>query len=175
MRKVTYGGACSLDGFITGANGDISWIRWGDEAAAFMKHYWATIDTLVMGRMTYEFAKSQGRGDSSSFPGVGCYVCSRTLPVGRDGATEIVKDGVALVKSLKAQPGKDICIFGGGNLAASLLDAKLIDEVGFNVHPVLLGDGVPLVGKLKRHADLELVKSETWKNGCLLVTYRVKR
>lgn len=174
MRKVTYGGACSLDGYITGPNGDISWIRWGDEATAFMAAYWSSIDTLIMGRKTYEFAKSQSQGDSSDM-GVESYVCSRTLPAGKDGSTEIVNDAVALVNDLKAREGKDICIMGGGDLAASLLDVGLIDEVEFNIHPVLLGDGVPLIGRLQQLADLELIKATTWKNGCLLATYSVKR
>ena len=174
MRKVTYGAACSADMFITGPDGKVDWILWCDEAMAVMSEFWSKIDTVVSGRKTHEFARSQSTGEMS-LPGVKSYVCSRTMPAGRDGDAEIVNDGVALVRDLKSRPGKDICIMGGGELAASLFDAGLIDEVGMNIHPILLGSGVPFVGRLSKPVNLQLVKSETWKNGCVLVTYAVKR
>jgi dihydrofolate reductase len=63
---------------------------------------------------------------------------------------------------------------GGGELARALFEADLIDEVGFNIHPVLLGSGIPAFHPLSRQINLELVMSRTLKNGCVLVTYRVK-
>jgi dihydrofolate reductase len=64
---------------------------------------------------------------------------------------------------------------GGGDLARSLFDAGLIDEIGFNIHPVLLGQGIPLFHKLKSQIDLELLDCQSFKNGCVYVLYRVKR
>lgn len=171
MRKVTYGAACSLDLFIARADGGVDWLLWCDEAAEYMTSYWKTIDTVVMGRKTYEFAKSQSGADSSY--GVKSYVCSRTLPAGKDGSVEIVRDGVARVRELKRLAGKDICIMGGGDLAASLMEANLIDEIGVNIHPVLLGSGVPLLGPINRQVDLQRVTADVWENGCILATYRV--
>jgi hypothetical protein len=78
------------------------------------------------------------------------------------------------VRKLKAQEGKDICVMGGGLLAKSLFDADLIDEVGFNIHPVLLGSGIPIFHEMNHQIDLELLECKTLKNGCVLVTYRVK-
>jgi dihydrofolate reductase len=141
---------------------------------AVMKEFWSKVDTVVSGRKTHDFARGQSTGEMS-FPGVTSYVCSRTLPAGRDGATEIVNDGVALLRDLKSRPGKDICIMGGGELAASLFDADLIDEVGMNIHPILLGSGVPFIGRLSKPIKLQLLKSEMWTNGCVLVTYGVVR
>ena len=63
---------------------------------------------------------------------------------------------------------------GGGELAASLLDAQLIDEIGLNIHPVLLGSGIPLFHPLNEQLDLELLECTAFKNGCVLVRYRVK-
>jgi dihydrofolate reductase len=63
---------------------------------------------------------------------------------------------------------------GGGLLAKSLFEAGLIDEIGFNIHPVLLGSGIPLFHAMNRQIDLELLECKTFKNGCVLVTYRVK-
>ena len=103
------------------------------------------------------------------------YVFSRTLPQGSDkGVTIVGADAADFVRDLKSQEGKDICLIGGGVLAKALLEAGLIDEVGFNIHPVLLGSGIPAFHPMTRRIDLELVASRLFKNGCVLVTYRVK-
>ena len=63
---------------------------------------------------------------------------------------------------------------GGGLLAKSLFEANLIDEIGFNIHPVLLGSGIPLFYEMNHQIDLELIDCKTLKTGCVLVTYKVK-
>ena len=63
---------------------------------------------------------------------------------------------------------------GGGDFAKTLFEADLIDEVGFNLHPVLLGSGIPIFHEMKRQIDLELIECTPFKNGCVLVRYRVK-
>ena len=84
-------------------------------------------------------------------------------------------DGVEFVRRLKNEPGKDICVLGGGALGASLLEGGVVDEVGFNIHPVLIGSGIPALPPMTRQVDLELVQCEPFKNGCVTVTYRVTR
>jgi len=111
----------------------------------------------------------------SAYPGVKTYVCSRMLPQSEAEGVEVVEDAVELVRWLKHQEGRDICIMGGGALGASLLEADLIDEIGLNVHPVLLGSGVPLFPGMSRQVDLELLEARPFENGCVLVSYRVKR
>jgi dihydrofolate reductase len=63
---------------------------------------------------------------------------------------------------------------GGGVLAKSLFEADLIDEIGFNIHPVLLGSGIPLFHEMNRQIDLELIDCRAFKNGTVLVSYRMK-
>jgi dihydrofolate reductase len=117
----------------------------------------------------------QSKGKANPYPGIKSYVFSRTLPAGRDTGVEIVSgDAAAFVKELKGQEGKDICVMGGGEFAKSLFEANLIDEVGFNVHPVLLGSGIPLFHEMKQQIDLELLDCQTLKNGCVCLSYRVK-
>lgn len=172
MRKVTFGGANSLDNYLARADHAVDWLLWGDEAAAAMADYWKTIDTILMGRKTYEVARRSGH---AGYPGMTTYVFSRTLPAGSQGGVTIVSaDVVEFVRGLKRQGGKDICLMGGGELARPLLEADLVDEVGFNVHPVLLGSGVPLFYPMVRQIDLELLECRAFKNGCVLVRYRVK-
>ncbi len=79
------------------------------------------------------------------------------------------------VKKLKNQKGKGIVVFGGGELAKSLFEADLIDEVVLNIHPVVLGSGIPLFHEMKRQIKLELLDCRILKGGYLAVSYRVKR
>jgi dihydrofolate reductase len=75
---------------------------------------------------------------------------------------------------LKQKPGKEICVLGGGDLAASLFHAGVIDEVGLNIHPVLLGSGVPFFRDAGR-IGLELIESRSIAGGCVYALYRVRR
>jgi len=78
------------------------------------------------------------------------------------------------VRKLRTEPGKGICVMGGGELAQSLFAAGVIDEVGLNVHPVLLGAGVPFFRDAGRRIRLELAESRTIDGGCVLMTCRVR-
>lgn len=175
MRKVTFGAPRSLDNYFARADGGVDWLMWSDEAAELMGDYWKTIDTVVMGRKTYEAALEMTKGKSNPYPGIKSYVFSRTLKPRKRPVEIISSDAVAFVRKLKKQPGKDICVMGGGDLAHSLLEAGLVDEIGFNIHPVLLGSGVPLFHPMKRQMDLELLDCRHFKNGCVYVMYRVKK
>jgi dihydrofolate reductase len=173
VRKVTFGGANSLDNYIARLDHAVDWLKWGDEAAGVMADYWKTIDTVLMGRKTYEVAVRSGQ--SGGYPGVTTYVFSRTLRSGARGDVTIIStDAVDFVRALKVQEGKDICLMGGGELARPLFEAGLIDEIGFNIHPVLLGSGIPLFHAMSRQIDLELKECRAFKNGCVLVSYRVR-
>jgi dihydrofolate reductase len=175
VRKITFGGAPSLDNYFARADGGVDWLMWSDEAAELMADYWKTIDTVVMGRKTYEAALEMTKGKSNPYPGIKSYVFSRTLKPRKRPVEIISTDAVAFMRKLKKQPGKDICVMGGGELAHSLLEAGLIDEIGFNIHPVLLGSGTPLFYPMKRQIDLELLDCRRFENGCVYVMYRVKK
>lgn len=183
MRTVTYGGACSLDGFIAGRGGDMEWLHFSPDVAAIIESYWKTIDTLLMGRKTWDVAQSQAGGDAgggssgggAGYGGVRTFVFSRTLTaIGVPGVTLVRDNAGDFVRALKRERGKGICVLGGGDLARSLLEADVIDEVGFNVHPVLLGAGSPGLLDAGRRVNLELKECRTLPGGCVYVTYRVK-
>lgn len=176
MRKVTFGGAPSLDGYFARKNDAVDWLMWSKEAGAIMRDYWKTIDTVVMGRKTYEAALKIRGGKESLYSGMQTYVFSRTLKPAKLGPLEIVSnDAVKFLRRLKKANGKDICVMGGGNLARSFFEAGLIDEVGFNIHPILLGSGIPLFLEMKRQVNLELLECKAFRNGCVYVSYRIKR
>jgi dihydrofolate reductase len=196
MRTVTYGAACSLDGFITAADGALDWLHFSGDVQEQQARYWAGVDTILMGRKTFEVALamtgggSRSRGASASkgtrgskrasrsnpFAGLTSYVFSHTLdPADHPDVTIVADDAGAFVRELKGRPGRGICMMGGGELARSLLAADVIDEVGLNIHPILLGAGVPLFRDPGRRVPLELTECRTLDGGCVLAIYRVKR
>jgi len=175
MRKVIFSLANSLDNYIARKDGAIDWILSGEEAASAMTEFWKTIDAVVIGRRTYEPVLKSGT-PFPTFPGVKNYVLSHTLKESPDKNVEIIEEDVAeFIHRLKTEEGNDIFVMGGGLLAKPLFEANLIDEVGVTIHPVLLGSGVPLFHEISRQVDLELIKSQVFKNGCVSISYRVKR
>jgi dihydrofolate reductase len=150
-RLLRYQVAMSLDGFIASADGGYDWIV-ADPSIDFGALY-REFDTAVMGRKTYEAARSQG--GNGTMPGLDVVVFSRSLPQEeRKGLRITAEDPADVVRELKARDGRDIWLFGGGELFRGLLDAGLVDAVEVAVMPVLLGSGVPLLagGAMQRLA-----------------------
>jgi dihydrofolate reductase len=173
MRTVTYGAACSLDGYIARRDHGTDWLRWSKDVERLSSEYWATIDTVIMGRRTYEVAIANG---TRAYPGVRNVVFSRTLAPAAHPEVEVVaEDAAAFVHELRATPGRGICVMGGGELANSLLRAGLIDEVGVNIQPVVLGAGIPLLPAPLPELRLELVRSQMLDGGCTYLLYRIVR
>lgn len=173
MRQVIFGVANSLDNFIAGPDHGVDWLLMSRDVQKIMGEFWPRVDTVIMGRKTYEVSLAFGGGGGS--PAIKTYIVSRTLDPAAHPAVEIVASNPGeLVRELKQQPGKEICVMGGGELARHLLDAGMVDEIGLNIHPILLGGGVPLFHSLRRPVHLELVECRTLEHGCVYVTYRVK-
>src|SRR5256885_12529355 len=183
MRKVTLGLANSLDNYIARKDGGFDWLHWSKEVAEISARFMKTIDVLLIGRKTYDGMLAYGQ---TSYPGAKNYVFTRmkkkSAALKKKPATKadknveiIAEDAAQFVKRLKSKKGKGIVIFGGGELAKSLFEADLIDEVVLNIHPVLLGSGIPLFHEMKRQINLELLECKILKGGYLAVTYRVKR
>lgn len=169
MRRVRYAVAMSLDAYIAGPAGEHDWIIM-DPAWDFAAFY-DTIDTILIGRRTFEFVH---RGGGSSMAGMRTFVFSRTLRAEDFPKVTIEADAVATVAALRAEEGKDIWLFGGGVLFRSLLEADLVDTVEVGIMPILLGQGIPLLPNLPRSTRLELTHSETLPSGVSL-NYTVRR
>ena len=174
MRKVTYGGANSLDNYLAGPGEAMDWLRWSDDAAAVSAESFRGVDTMLLGRKTFEFAQRMGGGPVPA--GVKTYVFSHTLESLPPAAkAELVREDAAeFVRRLKAQPGGNILVMGGGELGSALIEAGLVDEIGFSLHPVLLGGGTPVFHPFSRRIELELIEARPIARECVLVRYRVK-
>jgi dihydrofolate reductase len=184
MRIVTYGGAVSLDGFLAGIDGSIDWLQFSKDVGAITTAYWKDVDTILMGRKTYEVAAAQRPAKSANVKSAKrrshneaatrTYVFSRTLKSLDEPATELVTgNAVQFVRDLKQRSGKGICLMGGGELAQSLLAAGLVDHIGLNIHPILLGQGIPTFRDLPHRVKLALTECRTIAGGCIFANYKV--
>lgn len=170
MRKVCYSVAMSLDGYIAGPNGEFDWIVM-DPDLDFSSHA-ARFDTYLLGRKSFEAMQRMGGAPAQS--GAREIVFSRTLNPADHPRVVLETDAVRVVKALREQPGKDIWLFGGGELFRSLLDAGLVDRVEVGIIPVLLGGGVPLLPAPAGRATLKLLSHKVYeKTGTVGLEYEV--
>jgi dihydrofolate reductase len=172
-RKVTFGGAVSLDGYFAGPGEAIDWIRSSGDSAAAIAATWKGVDTMLMGRRTWEFAAKMGGGPS--MPGIRICVFSRTLAGVPEGAELVSEDAAAFVRRLKGGEGGGILVMGGGELGSALIEAGLVDEIGLNVQPILLGGGIPAFRPMARRTELELIEARAMAKGCVLLRYSATR
>ena len=169
MRRVRYSVAASLDGFIAGPKGEYDWIP--EEPAIDFVEFLKKIDGLLMGRHTWNLVESTR--DQVEFPDLPTWVFSRTLkPEDCPNATLVSEDAAGFVAALKREPGKDLWLFGGGALFASLLEAGVVDTVEVAIVPVLLGSGVPLLPPPVSLARLHLHSTEAFPSGIVLAKYQ---
>jgi dihydrofolate reductase len=171
MRRVRYRVAASLDGYIAGPDGEIDWIV--PDPTIDLASLFTGFDTVLLGRSTYELTRQPG---APAWPaGWRIYVFSRTLDAAEHPAVTVVgTDAGAAVTALRSEPGRDIWLFGGGSLFASLLAADVVDQVEVAIMPVLLGRGIPLVGPQAPRARLALTRSDASPAGIVSLHYDVQ-
>ncbi|MBO6576881.1 MAG: dihydrofolate reductase family protein [Rhodothermales bacterium] len=171
MRKLVLSAAVSLDGFIAGPDGEIDWILMDPDID--FGELIGRFDALLVGRKSWEEQQNYGGG---MFNGLDAWVISRTLAEDEGRGCKVSPDLAATVAELKASGGRDIWLFGGGDLFRSAFDLALVDEVQVAVIPVLLGGGLPLLPSGKRGPSLTLLRSRVFgKTGTVLLDYEVKR
>ena len=172
MRKVQYGVAVSLDGYIAGPNGEADWIRIDPEID--FSAIWAQFDTLLMGRKTYQAAiKKLGR---EAFTGKAVFVLSRHLePEDHPGVTIVSELTRPWIRSLKRQDGRDIWLMGGGAVFRHLLDLCEVDSISVTIIPILLGNGTPLMPSPYDPTLLTLSTHRVYKSGIIAAIYEISR
>ncbi|MFU8850024.1 dihydrofolate reductase family protein [Micromonospora sp. SL1-18] len=188
MRKLVYYVASTLDGFIAAPDGSYDFFPLEPDVVAHLVAEWpqtfptfahpqlgiesptGRFDALVMGRGTYDPALKAGV--TSPYAHLKQYVFSRSLPPSDDPQVEIVdSDPVAFVRGLKRQPGGDIWLCGGGQLAGQLLDE--VDELVVKLNPIVVGSGIPLTDRGFAPHRFTLVEARPFDSGLVLLRYTV--
>lgn len=167
MRNVVLFIASSLDGYIASPDGSIDWLF--TDADYGYEEFYASIDTVLMGRKTYDQTLTF---ESYPFIGKRCIVFTTrndqpTLP-----EVEFVRgDPAALIQTLKTEPGKDIFLVGGKGLLDRIVEENLIDIYCISIHPLILGAGIPLFGKFDHRTGLRLVRTLSFPSGLVQLWY----
>ena len=157
----------SLDGYIAGPGDEFDWIPMDPDID--FGEIFSKFDTLVMGRRTFEVTKGAGPGLPK---GMQVFVFSRTLnPSDYPNVTIVADKPEETIAELRSKPGKDIWLFGGGELFRSLAGAKLVDTVEVAVVPVLLGGGIPLLPPPSDRITLKLESHKAYKTGIMSLSY----
>ena len=174
-RNVIVHIATSADGYIARPDGDLEWLTSRPAPKGFygMGAFMRTVDTMLLGRKTYEVSLRMGATFDSRSRHV---VFSRQPPpADTPPGVEFVHEAIgSFVSRLRERPGKDIWLMGGGELIASFLDEQAIDEFVISVVPVFIGDGIPLIARRHRHVPLDLLSVERFEDGLVQLRYRVR-
>ena len=173
MRRIRYGVGMSVNGFIADGDGGTDFLV--SDSTYDPGPFFASVDTVIMGRLTYEGAVRQGM---RAYPSLRNYVVSTSLSDAEYPEVTILRD-VDAVRALRHAPGRDIWLCGGGVLLASLLAAGLVDTVELGVSPMLLAArGTPMLGldaRLPEAVPLQLTHHRALPSGLLVLEYAVRQ
>src|SRR6266516_1290924 len=183
MRKLIYSMGVSLDGFISGPDGDIDWSAPDEELHRFHNQQARETGAHLYGRRLYEVMRYWETADEQPsapehelefariWKDTPKIVFSKTLEE-VEGNARLVRDGAAEeVARLKGQPGKDLAV-GGAGLASTFMKLGLIDEYRLFISPVVLGGGTTYFPALDERINLELVETQTFGSRVVYVRYR---
>ncbi len=187
MRKLVASVNITLDGFMAGPNCELDWhfSRWTPEMADVQTQLLIAADTILLGRVTYTAMAAYWPGVSANltFPrhdlafanmmnSLKKVVFSKTINhLNWQNSIKISGSLAAEIYKLKRQRGEDIMIYGSSKLMSGLMKLNLIDEYALWVHPVLLGKGKPLFGKLDGLTDMRLSNVQQFSSDVVLLQY----
>ena len=173
-RKIIVYIATSADGYIARPDGSVDWLNRPMPKDGYgMTAFARSIDTILWGRKTYDFAaKMGGVGDYGK---VNHYAFSHQPPSDPLAGVEFVSESIPdFVGNLRAVRGKNIWMMGGAGIIASFLDEGVVDEFSIHVIPVMIGEGIPLVAPRHRNIPLELISARSFPGGVVHLNYSVR-
>jgi len=178
MRKIIVSNLVSLDGFFEGPNQELDWFIVDEEFFSYARELLRTVDILLFGAKTYQHmaaywpsAPADEIADKmNNLPKI---VFSKTLEKVDWNNSRVIRDNIKEeVSKLKAQPGKDMVIFGSASLASSLLQMGLIDEYRVILQPVLIGKGRGLFDEIEDKMRLKLQDTKLLASGVIVLYYQ---
>ncbi|MEW4220105.1 MULTISPECIES: dihydrofolate reductase family protein [Rossellomorea] len=173
-RKVVVFIACSLDGYIATKDESLEWLfQVEGEGDNGFSAFYDTVDTVVMGKKTYDWVMNQEMG-AFPYEGKECVVFSRSSWEDTEHVSYRNGDVRSFVEEQKSRKGKDIWVVGGGELLDAFIQEGLVDEFIITVAPVILGNGIPLFREGDRSLNLTLKGTQSF-NQFVELHYEVKR
>lgn len=177
MAQLIYHIATTLDNFIADVDGkaDASIFSYeGEHVTDFLADI-QTYDAVLMGGKTYAFGFQFGlKPGEPGYKGLKHYIFSTTMQFESNNEVELVKsDAVDYIQSLKQESNGKLWLCGGGQLAGSLIEHKLIDKLVLKVNPVMIGTGIPLFGNTSPQLRFELIDMKRYDNGIVKPTYQI--
>ncbi len=173
MKKIVYYVATSINGYITGANEDISlFIQQGEGVDKYFEDL-KSYKTVIMGRKTYEFGYKYGLPKGHpAYSSMKNYVFSENLKLDNCHSDLIIQPpSVENVNALKSISETDIYLCGGGEFAGWLFDNELIDIIKLKLNPIVLTEGVSLFESIKKPRSMKLINNEIFSDGMSILTY----
>ena len=177
MRKVIVSIFVSLDGSFEGPNKELDWHVWDDEMEKYMGDLLNTVDAILLGRVAYQLLANYWPSSTENLapklnklPKI---VFSKTLEKVEWNNSRLIKENIKEeVLRIKRQPGKDLVLFGGADIASAFLQLGLIDEYRIIVNPVVLSNGKPFFKDIKDTFNLKLLKAKTFSCGNVILYYQ---
>ncbi len=183
MKKLKLQMQLSADGFVCGPNGELDWMtwEWDDQLKAYATELTNSFDTILLGRkMTDGFIKHwtdvvENHADSPDYEAAKIFVetpkivFTKTLTESVWANTSLATgDLIEAVSRLKSQSGRDMIVYGGAGFVASLVEAKLIDELHLFINPTAIGEGLRIfTGK----TPMKLMASTAFECGVVVNQY----
>ena len=177
-RKIIVQLAVSVDGYIARPDGDVEWLNRRPHKFDYgMTEFQSSVDTVLIGRKTYDWAVAYCKKTGMKIENVfhrkkAHFVFSRKPSQDAAPGVQFVSGPVKdFAQRLRATPGKNLWMMGGGELIASFLDAGEIDQFDLAVVPVLIGEGIPLIAPRHRDLPLQLLSAESFPDGVVRIRY----
>lgn len=186
MRKLKLQVQMTIDGFISGPNGEMDWMKfpWTEDILNYVREITEPVDTIVLGRKLAEgfiphWANIAKDPNNPEYEGGVKYastqkiVFTKTLDKSNWENTEIANgELVEEINSLKNKQGKDIIVYGGGAFVSSLIKNKLIDELHLFVNPAAIGNGMPIFKELTEMQKFSVIDVQNFECGIVAMVYK---
>lgn len=179
MRKLVASIMLSLDGYCEGANHELGWLTPDTQIDEFMAGYFLQVDTILIGRVTYELFADFWPNATDEHPVITQkmntlekLVLSNTLTQAKWSHTRLISGDVKTeIEQLKSQTGNNIVFFGGAKTANFLFAYDLIDELQLFIYPVMLGKGTRFFQGGYHHQQWALQQSQAYESGIVRLLY----
>lgn len=175
MRNIVYYVSISLDGYISGLDGNINgFVPDGNGVDQYFRDL-KDFDTVIMGKNTYEFGYQFGlKPGQAVYPHMEHYIFSESLEFeSKMDSVHIKKIDIEEIYKLRKEQGSDIYLCGGGQFAGWLLENEQIQFLKVKLHPLLLGQGVRLFGDSTKFMQTEHLETSSYENGLQIISYKL--